>query len=410
VLFYIWFLFSQKGKIIVCKHNSDHRNLSFSTFSIRYQTKQYENNMRYLLLICLYFLPFKSEAKAPKLTEKQLNSPPPRIIRTCCSFGSEVSVLGIPGLKISDITSVSALGPHQYLGNEEEGNGIIYTRRGGFIDMGHLRDQADWTAYLYAYIMLHKERGLAIRKLGYEGGTKNLTVLAPTTMCAEDVMLLAGKIAYDLSVWHEIATWFGASYIPLLPERFSSFSVEDAYSNLLGVHLGIAALQSDLPYEEAMTKLIYETLESLDAVSSQQDTHDAMEAVHNIWWTRNKSLPSKNILLYRQLDIYPQVSPLLVPGWECDSKVPPLAVPLYTSEQVALNEYYHLEFKLNIRFPYRALFPIRKGRWVTSDDFVLLIEQVGIELALEEEKKQRVQERKADRRTAQEERRARQLK
>jgi Protein of unknown function (DUF4056) len=366
--------------------------------------------MRYLLLICLYFLPFKSEAKAPKLTEKQLNSPPPRIIRTCCSFGSEVSVLGIPGLKISDITSVSALGSHQYLGNEEEGNGIIYTRRGGFIDMGHLRDQADWTAYLYAYIMLHKERGLAIRKLGYEGGTKNLTVLAPTTMCAEDVMLLAGKIAYDLSVWHEIATWFGASYIPLLPERFSSFSVEDAYSNLLGVHLGIAALQSDLPYEEAMTKLIYETLESLDAVSSQQDTHDAMEAVHNIWWTRNKSLPSKNILLYRQLDIYPQVSPLLVPGWECDSKVPPLAVPLYTSEQVALNEYYHLEFKLNIRFPYRALFPIRKGRWVTSDDFVLLIEQVGIELALEEEKKQRVQERKADRRTAQEERRARQLK
>lgn len=272
--------------------------------------------------------------------------------------------------------------------------------------MGHLRDQADWTAYLFSHIMKYKEDGLAVQKLGYEGGAKILTIHTPIEMKEEDMMQLAGKIAYDLSVWHEIATWFGASTIPLLPERFSSFSVEDAYSNLLGVHLGIAALKSDLPYEEAMTQLIAKTLDSLDAVTSSQDTHDAMESVHNVWWTRNKSLPSKNILLYRQLDIYPEVNPLLVPGWESSSATPALSVPLHTSDQTPLSRYYHLEFKLNIRFPYRALFPVRKGRWVTPDDFQMLIELVGQELKLMEEKKMRTAERKAIRKSVQQERRS----
>jgi len=351
--------------------------------------------MRHLLFaFCLLFASF-SEAKQPVLSEKAIKNPPPRIIRTCCSFGSEVGVMGLPGVTISDISSVAELGPHQYLGSDLEGNGIIYTRRGGFIDMGHLRDQADWTAYLFSHIMENKENGVIVQKLGYEGGNKTLTVMVPKDMKEENIMLLAGKVAYDLSVWHEIATWFGASYIPMLPERFSAFSVEDAYSNLLGVHLGIAALKSELPYEEAMTQLIYETLESLDAVSSQQDTHDAMEGVHNVWWTRNKSLPSKKILLYRQLDIYPEVSPLLVPGWESGEAVPPLSVPLYTTtDKAPLNQYYHLEFNLNIRFPYRELFPARKGRWVTPDDFGMLIKKVEEQLAEAEIKKQKVEERK----------------
>ncbi|MFK7810406.1 MAG: DUF4056 domain-containing protein [Saprospiraceae bacterium] len=363
---------------------------------------KYYSIFAFLLLFAL-----QSEAKQPLLSKKQLNSPPPRIIRTCCSFGSEVGVMGLPGLKVSDISSVADLGPHEYLGSDLEGNGIIYTKKGGFIDMGHLRDQADWTAYLFSHIMKNKESGLAIQRLGYEGGAKILTVLPPRKMKAEDVMKLAGKIAYDLSVWHEIATWFGASYIPLLPERFSSFSVEDAYSNLLGVHIGIKALQSELPYEEAMTKLIYETLESLEAVESIQETHDAMESVHNLWWTRDKSLPSKNILLYRQLDIYPEVNPLTVPDWKNENPLPALSVPLLTSDEKPLNQFYHLEFKVNIRFPYRALFPMRKGRWVTPDDFGILINQVGKDLEESEEKKLRIAERKAARRNTQLERRSR---
>ena len=351
---------------------------------------------RSFILFSFILISFSLSATEPILSQKALDNPPPRIIRTCCSFGTDVKVMGLPGVKVTDISSVSELGPHHYLGNDEEGNGIIYTRQGGFIDMGHLRDQADWTAYLYTYITRHLQKGITTQKLGYEGGTKVLSIYAPTDMAKEDIMKLAGKIAYDLSVWHEIATWFGASYIPLVPERFSSFSVEDAYSNLLGVHLGIKALKSELPYEEAMTKLILETLESLDAVDTQQLTYDAMESVHNVWWTRNKSLPSKDILLVRQLDIYPTVNPMIVPSWKTNDVAPALEVPLVSNNNIPFNQYYHLELKLNRKFPYKAIFPNRKGRWISSEDFGTMIQKVAEDLKALEEKKQKVIRRKAE--------------
>ena len=352
--------------------------------------------IRSIYLSAFILLSLSMWGKEPILSQKALDNPPPRIIRTCCSFGTEVKVMGLPGVKVTEISSVSELGPHHYLGNDEEGNGIIYTKRGGFIDMGHLRDQADWTAYLYSYITRNLKKGITSQKLGYEGGAKILSIYAPTDMQPEDVMKLAGKIAYDLSVWHEIATWFGASYIPLVPERFSSFSMEDAYSNLLGVHLGIKALKSELPYEEAMTKLIYETLESLEAVDSKQLTHDAMESVLDVWWTRDKALPSKNFLLVRQLDIYPKVSPMLVPDWKTDIVAPALEVPLFSNNQVPLNQYYRLELKLNHKFPYKDIFPDRKGRWISSEDFGTMIQRVAEDLEALKQKKQRAINRKAE--------------
>lgn len=59
----------------------------------------------------------------------------------------------------------------------------------------------------------------------------------PAGMSGEEVLSLSGRIAYDLSVWHEIATWYGVSSVPLVSEQFSSFSPEDVYSNLLGLCL-----------------------------------------------------------------------------------------------------------------------------------------------------------------------------
>ena len=214
----------------------------------------YQNILRTFIsgVLLVSFLP--SKAKAPYLTIKELSVPPPRIIRTCCAFGANMGIAGIPFAKKTDITSVGELGPHNYLGKKDENNGNIYTKRGGFLDLGHLRDCADWTAYLYQLINASKEnKELTITRLGNEGGTKTLELLIPDEFDDLDACELAGKIAYDLSLWHEIATWFGASYVPLVPERFSSFSPEDLFSNLLGVHLGMRAIKSDLDYNEAMT-------------------------------------------------------------------------------------------------------------------------------------------------------------
>ncbi len=334
---------------------------------------------RYHLLFLLISLFSISSlyGKGLELTERELSSPPPRIIRTCCSFGSDMSVMVIPGMRVTDISSIDQLGKHTYLGNSDEGNGIVYTHKGGFIDIGHLRDQADWTAYLYARILKNQKDGLMIQKLGHEGGLKTLTLYVPTDLDSLDAMLLAGKIAYDLSVWHEIATWYGASSIPLFPERFSSFSVEDAYSNLLGAKLGIEAIKSDLPFEEAMSLLIDEKLKELDVVSTEDATYHAMEKVLDIWWTREVALPNKKFLLKRQLKVYPEVSPLLLPedSMHIDKSFE-LDVPMYTRAGESLNYFYQFSLKLNYKFPYRKLFPTRKGRWITQHDFDTLVADV----------------------------------
>jgi len=270
------------------------------------------------LMVTLMFLigfSISSSAKEPKLSAKQLTSPPSKIIRTCCSFGSEVGMTGIPFLKYTNITCVKDIGPHQYLGDKEEANGNIYTQRGGFIDLGHVRDCADWTAFLSCYILSEQKEGNNITlDLGREGGMKKLSINLPENFTKNNVYELAGKIAYDLSLWHEIATWFGVSYVPFVPERYSSFSPEDLYSNLLGIRLGIQALNSDLPYEEAMTLLIDKTLKNLKSVQTLNATYKAMDQVESIWWTRKKRLPSKKILIKRYFDSEASLMPWLVPN------------------------------------------------------------------------------------------------
>jgi hypothetical protein len=287
----------------------------------------------------------------------------------------------IPGVKLTEITALDKIGAHHYLGDPSEQNGIMYTLRGGFIDMGHLRDQADWTAFLYSQLIESRNAGSFSMILGREGGEKTLTVEISASLTNSDLVHLAGKIAYDLSVWHEIATWFGASSIPFIPERYSSFSIEDAYSNLLGVTVGIKAIESELPYEEAVTKIITQTLADLNVVTNETETILAMEDVRNIWWTREKRLPSGKVLLQRQLNVYPCLRPWLVPGWAKLPQEPKeLNVPEYTASGKPLNDFYELEFKLNYKFPFRKMFPERKDRTITQKDFDNLLTEIAKEL------------------------------
>lgn len=334
-----------------------------------------------LLMTILALINVNVNAKAPVFPARKPEIKPHRIIRTCCAFGVDMQMAAIPGVKLTEITSLDKIGAHHYLGDASEENGIIYTRRGGFIDMGHLRDQIDWMAYLYIQLKKNKPNGNFSMLIGHEGGEKNLKVQIPSNLKDIDLILLSGKIAYDLSVWHEIATWFGASSIPFVPERYSSFSFEDAYSNLLGVTIGIQALQSDLPYEEAVTMIISETLKSLDAVSNEAETYLAMDAVRNIWWTNEKRLPSSKVLLQRQVQVYPCLQPWLVPGWSSENPEPmELKVPEYASNGDTLNSLYQLDFRLNFKFPFKKMFPDRKDRTITQNDFERLLAEVGTEL------------------------------
>lgn len=315
-------------------------------------------------------------AKAPLLTVKELSAPPAKIIRTCCSFGANIGISGVPFVKKTDITSLEEIGNHHFLGNIEENNGNIYTKRGGFIDLGHLRDCADWTAYLYQVIIASKENGeFEIIHLGNEGGSKKLLLEIPEDMDETEAGELAGKIAYDLSLWHEIATWYGTSYVPLVPERYSSFSPEDLYSNLLGIHLGMQAIQSDLEYNEAMSLLIAQMFDNLEAVSSRNETYDAMVKVDEIWYTSQKRLPNKKLLLKRYLDNDSYLTPWLVP--KMGSRKSPFVL---SKPESYLTDFYELNIKLNFRFPVKSIFPDEKNRVITQKDFSLFLAQIQSEL------------------------------
>ncbi len=328
---------------------------------------------RSLFFFITIFSSYSLWAKPPILSEKQLLSPPPRIIRTCCAFGADVKVAGIPFMKVSDITAIDRLGQHTFLGSELENNGIVYTQKGGFIDIGHLRDQADWTAFLYSRLSQISDLPLVLT-LGKEGGTKDLEIEPAHDLPTKDQYLLAAKIAYDLSVWHEIATFYGASYIPLVPERYSAFSMEDAYSNLLGVQIGMAALADELPFEQAVDKYLKQKLIELEVVATEQDTRKAMEYVNGNWWTDEAKLPSKKILIKREFEIVDCLKPWLVPEMSASTDDgEQICVPQQSSSGVPLVDLYELRIKLNHKFPARKLMGKEANRYITNKDFDLLI-------------------------------------
>jgi len=334
-----------------------------------------------ILIVLLVGMTTNLLAKAPTFTEKQYLNHPPRIIRACCAFGTDLKVSIVPGYRYTQLTSPELLGPHHYLGAHTENNGIVYTRRGGFLDFGHLRDLIDWTAYLYNLEKKSQQTGEIMIHLGFESGEKALDIKVPESEKEEDLITLAGRIAYDLSIWHEITSWFGASAVPLVSEKFSSFSIEDAYSNLLGIKMAAEAIKSELPFEQAVTQIISQTLKDLEAVSSTEESYQAMEAVRDIWWTRKKRLPNNHVMMERELGVYKTMAPWLVPGWESKNKTPFLIdVPLQTLDGVPLTEFYTLSFNLNHKIPMRKIFPERNNRMVTQNDFQKIIDFIGISM------------------------------
>jgi hypothetical protein len=336
--------------------------------------------MKSLVLFSLLLISITTFGKSPDLTDDELKSVPPKIIRTCCSFGYEVKLFALPFVKFTDITAYDLLGKHKYLGDEAEMNGIIYTKRGGFIDVAHMRDVTDWTAYLYKLIKRTQKEKLSSfeLKLGYEGGSKKLKLRIPEGFSDEDAVRLAGKIAYDISVWHEIATWYGNSYLPLIKERYSAFSVEDAYSNLLGSHVGMEAIKSDLPYEEAVTKIINQKLLELQSARTIKETEDAMNSVKDIWWTDKEYLPSGKVLMKREFKVYGDfLYPRLIPENEVTNPKP-LAIFSTSGQGQDLNDFFDLSIKLNLKFPYRRMLEdiekeSHKNRTITQRDFQAII-------------------------------------
>lgn len=343
-------------------------------------------SLKLFLLVAFVVNPITIRAQSMHDDEVNLNKTPPRIIRACCAFGYDLKLWGVPFVSIDQVIGIDDLGEHHYMGDKSEGTGTIYTNKGGFIDLGHVRDQIDWTRYLYTTVLNSRGKGEVILPLRKEAGRKTLYLNVPAQFSTSDCILLAGKITYDLSLWHEISTWFGASTVPLLTEKFSSFSVEDVYSNLMGVHVGMKTLHSKLPFNRAATLAIASTLDSLDVVKTAKETYDAYDAVHNKWYTNKKRIPSTNITLKRDPDVLNSSRPWIIPNQtnNIDDSII-LAVPLLNTKGELLTNFYQFTIDLNYRFPVEELFPDRKSSLINQDDFGVLLDRITNEIQIMEQ-------------------------
>ncbi len=229
------------------------------------------------------------------------------------------------------------LGRHGYLLGLSEANGIVYTCRGGHIDLAHLRIAADWTKYLtakaYRRLMdsdtrftykLAVDRSRHYVELSYPPDWAERPEAERAVVAKEVAAALGPHLAYSLTTWHEILTWFGFKCVGL-PTAFSSaFSWEDSFSNLLGTRLAVQALQDDQrSFDEAMTIALREEMDELGTVPAGAAKR-ATSQVKGDWFT-GSSLFFVDVI-ERNFDIGledGQVTPTLLPSAaECEGAAP----------------------------------------------------------------------------------------
>ena len=246
----------------------------------------------------------------------------PEGVRPCCAFGVDLkaAVAGVPVFffSIGNMLTTEELGKHHYNDNSQgvikslfgggsEKNGLIYTEKGGVIDIAHVRDTADYTFYLYQHILpnLGKDHSLQLEN---ELRTREIKLLANNTKLSEAEkqkisIELAGLLAFQLAQWHEIAQWFGLTSVGSWSEEASAFSPEDLYSNMLGAKIAMEVISSSpnvnvKGFTEEFDKAIIKKLQNMKAVDTDK-TAEVITALDGNWWNSNERLPSKWVLQRR---------------------------------------------------------------------------------------------------------------
>ena len=320
----------------------------------------------------------------------------PQGLRACCAFGydlqAEVAGIPVPFYTIDNVVEADNLGQHHYndsyfsaaadlLGISKEKVGLIYTTEGGFIDIAHVRDTADYTLYLFSqiYPKLGEEWTLT---LNHELASRQIhfSAFTPPASPAERYTLstyLAAKLAFQLAAWHEIAQWYGYQSVPGFSEGISAFSPEDLYSNLVGARLASSLIlqgraESLAIFSQSLESLIPIALKQLGAQERSQTRH-AFDKVDGLWWNSAKRVPDKFLVLTRNYDVTDSRYPFL----------PTQAIPSLGLKLSLPSEY--AGFVLSDLAQFRlapttnmALLPVPETYWTVSD-FEALAEKAKIE-------------------------------
>jgi len=253
------------------------------------------------------------------------------------------------------------LGTHGYGSGRKESNGIVYTCRGGHIDIAHVRKAVDWAAYLTARTRVTIAKGdvqfsfrppepaRAFVALRYPENWAQLTPEERDRTGREVSVAVGQYVAFSGLIWHEMLTWFGYSAVAIYPDFPSAFAWEDIYSDLLGTRIGAAALRDkDRPFDVAVTSILNEELRRL-GVESQKTAVRASREVRDRWYSGDFLFLVN--MKKRNLDVGLDdglVTPWLVPDFDPCPEAEPRALPVPTLEVVTKHGF-ELTFEIEPR-------------------------------------------------------------
>lgn len=324
----------------------------------------------------------------------------PKKLRPCCAFGQDlkakVGPIPVPFFEQANVLSPDDLGHHGYDkgGLPRERNGLVYTCRGGFIDIAHVRDNADRTIYLALQIARALPHAAVIEFP--EEGTLRRVILRPlpeALLARYGRWGVATAVAswanFQLSTWHEIVTWYGWESIKGIPEKLSAFSPEDIYSNALGINLAVGILTnrevgSREQYEQSMEAWLSEALHRLGAVPKAR-ARQAMRAVDGLWWDSSKRVPEWNLVTRRFMTVASPISPWIVAdavhepalAQMCAGQPPPLPLVIRDAlGDLALADIVTVQLEFKDWVPARFPVPAASGQTLTQADFPTILEDV----------------------------------
>ena len=314
----------------------------------RYRVKRRLRVGLWLVLLILPLAACQQKWEQPNVRDEEMESaffagldtkeladlPEPSRLRPCCVFGHDIGVqirsVPMPGYEIQNVLDIDGLGTHKYnkgalalqaRGEEgvvsDEGSGILYTCRGGFIDISHVRDNADRALFFAVQIGRLAASGGSFPIAG-EGAERRVIVrpldarLVRTYGIREVVVRLAEWLDFQASIWHEIATWYKWSSTRF-SEQPSAFSAEDLYSNLIGAKIAATVIRrqeasSEIEYNRAVTALLKDALAKLGPLPKEA-TQRAFAYVDGIWWDSTKRVPDNQLVRHRNFNIGPSLSP-----------------------------------------------------------------------------------------------------
>lgn len=331
---------------------------------------------------------------------------PPKKVRPCCAFGedlkAEVGPIPVPIYEMANLRGLDEIGPHGYDKGEltRENNGLVYTCRGGFIDVAHVRDNADRLLFL-AMRIARELPGQVDIEMPWEGARRLVTIAPlPKGLLSRYgrwrvATTLAAWATHQMSNWHEIVTWYGWESTLGVSEKLSAFSPEDIYSNVLGINIAVGIvlnreMRSRDEYDQSMQAWMREALRRLGTVP-KADARKAMHAVDGLWWDSSKRVPDRMLVTRRFLEFDVPVEPWIVadslpepdPALEGMCADQPPVLRLTIAEKIGE---YPIDKLVSVRFEFTKKWipetfpvPAGEGKIVTPADFPVIVEAVRAE-------------------------------